>query len=168
MNIDKECYRAKNGCRKYHCTKDDVLFVDDKEDILRVLLCPDHYNKEEKELEPEAFSQFEFEGDGFSVNRLNDRYHKEDYKKKVDKFVLGRVKSAVKKGDIAPEFAFFGRFNVGEIREIDHSIFFCPSDSPDNPTHTDIYCQPMAPEDWNEIRGELIELCKLCPREDYT
>lgn len=168
MHSGKECYRGSAECSKVHCTKEGVSFVDNAEDVLRVLLCPDHYNKEDEELEPEAFSQFDFEGGGFSVNRLNMNYFRDAYRKRVNCFVRGRVKAAEKKGAMPPEFAFFGRLNVGAVREINDNIFFCPSDSPSNPTHADIYCLPMAPEDWNEIRGELIEMCKLCPREDYA
>ena len=127
MLRDNSCPR-KEYCTKLYCSSPVNLFVEDQEELIRILFHPDHVDKDGN-VSIAAISEEDILSKGVSVDRKN-RLTAEKYKKIIKKLCL------------KPETAidFVATAPASEIRQAgNNSACICPSGKSGRRSHSDIY-----------------------------
>ncbi len=164
MREDATCPRT-DGCKPLHCQKINKNFVQDDEPLLRMELCPEHYDRKKGFLKDAAFAQSQFVTSGYSVDRkffcTKETY---DQRIKIMNSMKKRRNEHVEK---------IGCATAKDIRHIslnDTKVFLlCPSSSPKRPSHADIFTRNTkrySPSRWNDIRDQLRQIFKLTNPEN--
>ncbi|MFZ5341189.1 MAG: hypothetical protein ACOZBL_01075, partial [Patescibacteria group bacterium] len=125
MRGDKACFRDEK-CSKRYCDSPSNPFVEDQEELIRILFLPDHFDKE-GEVSIAAIPAKDLLHEGLSVDR----------KKGLVASKYQRILEKIKSG---ATFQSVAMTSAGKVRNVGKGdLFICPSGSKRRRSHSSIY-----------------------------
>lgn len=151
MKDGGDCFRLAD-CGNRYCEADNVDFVADEEDVIRLVSFPQSYEEDcEQIVWPLFLSKDDLRTRGLSVERKKFYATHTDFCNVIKQF-----SKELPKPRLAEE-AFV--FRAGTLRNGGQSeILICPSPLDNDPSHADVYCHKDAFKSrWNEMRNIIIQ-----------